>query len=121
MALFQFMMTALAAQAAPVAVDVAKDDLVAGRDSAAIATIMANENLEESDPARLINLGIAHARQGETELARRLFEAALQSDEPVFLETAGGDWISAQRLARRAIAMLDGGVFAQTTLVASRR
>ncbi|UVI39260.1 hypothetical protein [Qipengyuania spongiae] len=113
-------LVALAAQSAAPAMDVATEELVAGRDAAAIATIMTNDRLEETDPARLINLGVAHARKGDNEQARRYFEAAMQADGTLFLETTEGQWIKARRIAARSLAMLNRGEFADQTLVASR-
>lgn len=113
-------MVAVAAQTAVAAPDVASEELVAGRDAAAISTIMTNVRLEETDPARLINLGVAHARRGEEGEARRYFEAAMQADATLFLETTQGRWIKARRIAARSLAMLDRGAFAEATMVASR-
>lgn len=110
----------LASQAAPAAVDVAHDQLVAGRDDAAIARINANGALDREDPARLINLGVAHARQGDVATARAMFAAAARAGEAVYLETAEGDWVEARRLASRALAMLDRGEFAGSSRMASR-
>ncbi|GMM92473.1 tetratricopeptide repeat protein [Qipengyuania sp. MTN3-11] len=111
---------AFAGQASSATVDVARDELLAGRNAAAIATIGANEELDDSDPARLINLGVAHARQGESDRARQFFKAAMKIDDAIYLETADGDWIEARRLAARALAMLERGDFAASALVASR-
>ena len=110
----------LSAQAVPAAVDVAHTDLLAGRVAAAIEEILANDQLETSDPARLINLGIAHARRGELELARQMFDAATHADEALYLETAQGGWVEARKLASQALAMLERGEFAGRTLMASR-
>ncbi len=44
--------------------------LMNGNVAAAIAEIEANKELDADDPARLINLGIAFARQGHAEKAR---------------------------------------------------
>ena len=109
-----------AAQGSPAAVDVAREELVAGRDAAAIAAIMANEQIEETDPARLINLGVAHARRGETDMAKRYFQDAAEADDAIYLETVDGEWIAVRRLANRALAMLERGAFAERTMVASR-
>ncbi|MCV0384612.1 MAG: hypothetical protein K5799_14390 [Erythrobacter sp.] len=111
---------AVTAQTATAASNVASEELVAGRDTAAISTIMTNDRLEETDPARLINLGVAHARKGEDAKARRYFEAAMQADGTLFLETTEGRWIKARRIAARSLAMLDRGAFADATMVASR-
>lgn len=120
MSIFGAVILGLSAQAVPAAIDVAHEDLVAGRDAAAIEEIMNNEALDAGDPARAINLGIAHARRGEVEQARRLFDAVLEADEALYLETAQGDWIEARKLAARALTMLERGDFARRAVMASR-
>lgn len=101
------------------ATDVAFEDLAADRNAAAIARLEGNESLEADDPARLINLGVAHAREGRVEAARQLFKAAVRAERLV-LETAGGDWIDSRDLARKAIAALARGEFAPQTRTALR-
>ncbi|MCB2089519.1 MAG: hypothetical protein KDD98_11940 [Sphingomonadaceae bacterium] len=106
---------------APAAVaDVGYEELRDGRNVAAIATIELNDALEADDPARLINLGIAYARQGEGERARSLFEAAARSDNRVQLETAGGEWRDSRYLARKALTMLDRGDFGERSRLTMR-
>ena len=109
----------LAAALAPhsAAQDVAFEQLAEGRDAAAIVLIEGH-NPEAGDPARLINLGIAYARRGETEKARSLFEAAYHARDRVELETATGEWVDSRMLARQAIAMLDRGQFAPGSQIA---
>jgi Flp pilus assembly protein TadD len=63
------------------------------------------------DPALLINLGIAHAQNGDEAKARSHFEAALTSGEIVELEIANGRTTDSRRLARQAIVMLERGEF----------
>lgn len=94
--------------------------LVEGREPAAIARIMDNDTIETDDPARLINLGIAHARQGDEVLARQLFEAARDNRNRVDLETVEGEWIDSRRLARQALTMLERGEFGAGQRVAAR-
>lgn len=93
-------------------VEVAYEDLVAGNDRAALEAIEKAEAADASDPAVLINHGIALARTGQFEEARIRFEAAA-SRTGVELETANGDWVSSRRLARQALAMLDRGEFSR--------
>lgn len=93
--------------------DVGLEELVAGRDRAALEVIENCEELAATDPARLINRGIALARLGRYDEARSDFEAAASASEAVDLETASGDWVDSRRLARRALAMLDKGEFAR--------
>ncbi|GAA4647532.1 hypothetical protein GCM10023115_54940 [Pontixanthobacter gangjinensis] len=56
-------------------VDVAFEELAALDNQAAIERIEANDTLEQDDPARLINLGVALAREGCTGEAKAMFEA----------------------------------------------
>lgn len=83
--------------------------LMAGDNLRAIAEIEANRSLAANDPVRLINLGIAYARQGDEARARTLFEGAVASSDQMELETATGDWVYSRALARQALRMLDGG------------
>ena len=107
---------------APVAAtaDVAFDELSRGLNQAAIERIEANDALAHDDPARLINLGIAHAREGNDDAARTMFRAAARSESSVRLETATGAWIESRDLARMALAMLDRGQFSPAARVAAR-
>lgn len=108
MALFTIAAVLLMAPAST-APDVASEDLLAQNNEAAIERIETNRRLDESDPARLINLGIAHAREDE---AREMFRAVARSEATVRLELTGGEWVDSGDLARRALRMLDSGVFA---------
>lgn len=92
--------------------DVGYEELLHGRDLAALEAIDACEELAADDPMRLINRGIALARLGRYEEARADFRAVI-GQERVQLETASGDWIDSRRLAHKAIAMLDQGEFAR--------
>lgn len=82
-----------------------------GRDSEAIAALEEQREASPNDPAVLINLGIAHAHQGNDEQARAMFKAAMASRETVELETANGRAIDSKRLARNALSMLERGEF----------
>ncbi len=101
-------------------VDVAFEELSEGNNSAAIKRIEQNKELENDDPARLINLGVAHARQGKDMQARAMFTAAARLQDRYQMETAKGDWVDSRVLARRALAMLDRGEFRTNGRVASR-
>lgn len=101
-------------------VDVAYDAMAAGRSAAAIARIESNDALDASDPARLINLGIAYARQGDTATARNMFQRVLSHDSAYMLETSHGQWVEAGVLARKALAALDAGTFDSVHRTASR-
>lgn len=101
----------------PVA-DVGFTELMRGQDGAAIAVIAASP--VAGDPAQQINLAIAHARRGETELARQLFQAVIDKRETIELQTSTGAWVDARTIARRGIAMLDQGVFAAAGRIARK-
>lgn len=102
---------ALLFQPAAQDVDVAYRSLAQGQDQRAIEQIEANAELDTDDPARLINLGIAYARQGDEVRARQYFQAAIDSRERYDLETAEGAWVDSRILARRAMKLLDRGEF----------
>lgn len=88
-------------------VDVAYDAIASGENIAAIEQIESNDTLAQDDPSRLINLGIAYAREGDIARARDLFRAALYSTDRQLVETADGDWVDSRSIARRALAQLD--------------
>ncbi|MGB3739725.1 MAG: hypothetical protein WA948_10275 [Pontixanthobacter sp.] len=100
--------------------DVGFEELTAERNDAAIRSIEANTRIEADDPARLINLGIAHAREGRIAEARAAFDAVLRHDDRVQLETATGDWVDSRHLAKRAMTMLAAGEFNSGTRFAKR-
>ena len=110
-----FLAAALASH--PAAGDVAYDELVAGQNDAAIVVI-GEAAIRTDDPARLINLGIAHARIGDRQKARALFARAYYSREWVELQTATGTWVDSRILARQALAMLNGGAFGSVATLA---
>ena len=95
----------------PVQAEVGFDELSDGRNQAAIEAIAANDELERDDPSRLINLGVAYARQGREAEARAMFRAAETSAIRYDVETAEGRWVDSRYLARKAQAMLDKGEF----------
>ncbi|MGX7895902.1 hypothetical protein [Tsuneonella sp. HG222] len=98
-------------------VEVAYNDMAAGQSEAAVDRILRADPRHADHPARLINLGIAHARMGEIEKARTLFERASSRDR-YRLETASGEWLDSRDLARQALAMLDRGDFSSTQFAA---
>lgn len=101
-------------------VDVAFEELAAGQNAAAIRQIEDNDNLRSDDPARLVNLGVAHAREGDLEAARAYFRAAMFSDDRQMLETASGEWVDSRVLARQALARIDAGRFDDQPRMAAR-
>jgi len=101
-------------------VDVAYAEMAAGEDNAAIRKIEANVSLERDDSARLINLGIAYARQGNRKAARTAFESVILNHDKQYLETGTGTWVDSRDLARQALAMLDKGDLESTSRFAKR-
>lgn len=107
---------AVPAMAEPVPIEVTAAEsrvgyeaLMAGDNARAIAEIEGNQALAQDDPARLINLGIAHARLGNEAQAEELFRAAVASGDQMELETSTGDWVYSRAIARQALRMLDQG------------
>lgn len=102
-------------------VDVAFEDMIAGRSEAAIAQIEASTRATAEHPASLINLGVAYARVGDEAKARYVLERAAATGERYQLETSGGNWVDSRALARRALAALENGTLtAGATRTASR-
>ncbi len=120
MSLITIIATGFLVQAPADTVDVAYSELSQGRNQAAIARIESNASLREDDPARLINLGIAYAREGREAEARGLFRDAVRSERSVRLETATGAWLDSRNLARMALQMLDRGEFNTARQIAKR-
>lgn len=100
---------------------VGSDELAAGNNAAAIAEIMGASTLSLRDPARLINLGIAHAREGNYKRAEAYFRAALRSEERASLQTITGEWVDSRELARQGLRKLAAGEFAAAGSFASLR
>ncbi|OYX62345.1 MAG: hypothetical protein B7Y88_14450 [Sphingomonadales bacterium 32-64-17] len=94
-------------QSARVSVDVAYQALSEGRTAEAIAKLDGSAAVQTSDPAALINLGTAYARQGRIADARALFTAAMNSEDHYFLELADGSWIDSRKAAKMALKNLD--------------
>lgn len=111
---------AMQMQAATPLGDVAFDELSAQQNRAAIEKLEAAPASDAQDPAKLINLGIAYAREGQHDHARSLFEQAARSETRFQLETASGEWVDSRWLAIRAIAMLDAGEFGGSGRLAAR-
>lgn len=107
----------LASQAAPVT-DAAYDQMAAGQDNAVINSIDAQGALKNGDPAPLINLGVALARQGRTDDARAMFKAVASNRMRYQMETGSGEWVDSRNLARDLIAMLDRGDFSASRVAA---
>lgn len=106
---FAGLMLLQAAGAADTGRDVAQDALLAQDNQAAITRIEHNDALDPWDPARLINLAIAYAGEGDADKARTLLYRAIRSDQWVDLQTANGEWVNSRELARKVLAMIDEG------------
>lgn len=92
-------------QMQPEQMDVAFEQLVAGDSAEAIEELQSSEYA--NDPARLINLGTAHAQAGDYQKAAKFFRASLASDTQYRLELADGSWMDSRQAARLALANLD--------------
>jgi tetratricopeptide (TPR) repeat protein len=90
-------------QTAPV--DVAYSELESGDSAGAVHKLESNRT-RRSDPALLINLGTAYAREGATDKAIAAFRAAIESPERYDLEMANGRWMDSREVARLALAAL---------------
>jgi len=98
-------------QSSGAAGDLAAQPLAAGRADEALASLQRASSANPDDAALLINLGIAHAHQGDEAQARSAFKAALACDDVVELNTADGTATDSRRLARKALRMLERGEF----------
>ncbi|VWX48950.1 hypothetical protein [Novosphingobium sp. 9U] len=88
--------------------DVAYAELAAGNAVAALRKLE-EPSVDRSDPAVLINLGSAYARQGATDKALAALRAAVTSSERYDLELADGSWMDSREVARIALAKLQRG------------
>ncbi len=109
MSLTAIIISAALAQGAPAAIeagmsDVAYAELSAGQSDAAVRKLEGEANT--SDPALLINLGTAYARQGSTNKALAAFRAAISSPDRYDLELSDGSWMDSREAARAALAKL---------------
>jgi hypothetical protein len=98
----------------------ASDTLSDGDTARAIQMLRAELRDNPTDPAIMINLGIAQAQAGDEVRARELFRAAMASREVLELETADGRTTDSRRLARNALAMLERGEFRPATTQGDR-
>lgn len=85
-------------------IDVAYSELTTGDADAAVRKL--EENGRVSDPAVLINLGAAYARQGATDKALASYRAAIASPDRYDLELADGRWMDSRQVARAALGKL---------------
>lgn len=89
----------------PTQSDVAYEELRAGNNDAAIRHLEDAAAGQRDDPARLINLGTAYARDGRPAEAEAMFRAALKSEQR-WLELADGRWLDSHAAARLALTRL---------------
>lgn len=89
-------------------VDVAYKALAEGRTQDALAQLRDSEAVRAGDPAALINLGAAYARQGRVADARAAFTEAMNSKTRYDLELGNGSWIDSREAAKRALESLAG-------------
>ena len=87
--------------------EVAFEAVAEGRSNEAIAEIERLLEEQPDDPALLINLGAAHAQQGDYQRAAECYRRAVQSDERYKLELADGRWVDSRLAARRALKTLE--------------
>ena len=87
-------------------VDVAYEELRDGNTAAAIRQLEDPRVSDRDDPARLINLGTAYAREGRMAEAEAMFRAAMKSDQR-WLELADGRWLDSRAVAQLALARLE--------------
>lgn len=66
--------------------------------------LMRMNGVGEDDPARLINLGKVYMETGRPGMALSAWRQALASDRHLMVETIGGQWVSTEDLARKALA-----------------
>lgn len=80
--------------------------LMRGDNERAVSQIMTSEQVSKHDPAKLLNLGRAYARMGQTEQAAGYFKAAMHVREGVDLVLADGRVMNSKVAARKAYADL---------------
>lgn len=87
---------------------VAYEELSAGRNAMAVDKLT-HSTLDRDDPSRLINLGTAYARLGQTAEAQTAYKAAITSDIRYDVELANGTYMDSRWAARTALANLNAG------------
>lgn len=96
-----------AADSDPAKVDVAFEALSEGRTAEAISRLETSSAIESAQPAALINLGTAYARQGRTADAQAAFTSALTARQHYYVELADGRWVDSRKAAKMALARLE--------------
>ena len=87
----------------PEEVDVAYEELRAGKNEEAVDKLTRKGAAQSGDPAALINLGTAYAREGMADKALASYRAAIDSPQRYELELADGSWMDSRWAARKAI------------------
>lgn len=90
----------------PEEIDVAYAELAAGMNEEAMRKLERSAAVDSDDPAVLINLGAAYARQGMAQRALASYRAAIESPERYELELADGSWMDSRWAARTAMRSL---------------
>lgn len=101
-------------RAAPDVADVAYTELSAGMSQAAVRKLEASGAAQSDDPATLINLGAAYAREGMSAQALNAYRAAVATPVRYDLQLADGSWVDSRFAARQALK----GMLATTSLAA---
>ncbi len=83
--------------------DVAYEELAEGQNEEAMAKLLRKGAAESDDPAALINLGTAYAREGMTGQALASYRAAAATPQRYDLELADGSWMDSRWAARTAM------------------
>lgn len=86
---------------------VAYEELKAGQNEAAVAKLTGETAIDARDPSRLINLGTAYARLGQTTNAQSAYKAAIASPIRYEVELASGEYMDSRWAARTALINLN--------------
>lgn len=110
--------TPLSVQAEPVGADllpvqVAYTDLANGQTDVALAKLQQHDGLAANDPSRLINLGAAYARLGQTERAAQAYRAAMRSDIQYEVQLANGRYMDSREAAAAGLKRLTSQIAAR--------
>jgi Flp pilus assembly protein TadD len=87
--------------------EAAYEQLAAGENQGAIARIEAALEQTPGDPALLINLGTAYAREGRMNEARDAFRNAIAAEDRYRVQLPDGSWEDSRKVARLALDSLD--------------
>ena len=79
--------------------------LLKGDNDAAMKQILASQ-VDEADPAKLINLGRAYARMGRTADAMKAFQSAIDSESHFAIELSDGRVMNSRDAARLSMQQL---------------